>query len=582
VATRVGLDVAGSTQAGPVIPLLFSLAALLCFPPQNQRAPKNDGTQRLAEVRKLYNAGEWERAAGLAGGQPEQPAELDYLGGMALARLKRWREARESFSAAHRKLPKEARFLTERAGAEYRLNDFAAAKKDLAAALRLDPRDSYAREFLGTIYLLEENLEAALQYWNPLEKPRLESVTLEPVPRLQKELLQRAITFSAPAVLERGQLLSTNALLENLEVFPAWRIELTNQGESDYAARIHLAEENGWGDSWLSGILGLLRGLPYDTVYPSYLNAAQDTVNFTSLARWDAQKRRFAADLSFPLGRNPARRVTLFFDARNENWNLSTTFSGSAVPVTDLNLRRLAGGVKVHVVETGRWSWSSGFEMVSREFRNIPVLSVAEAAPFFTSAKSFEAWLELRRSLLRVPERRFTVNATGEARFGRGFADSLGPFGSFRGALKAHWFPKARGDDYETLLQLRAGDTTGNIPLDQLFQLGLDRDNDLLLRGQRGVTNGRKGRAPLGRRYLLLNSEVSKTIYDNALFRLQCGPFFDSGSVADASELFGSRRWLWNAGAQMKVRVLGSVSVVLTYGWDLRSGAGTFYGTTAH
>ena len=565
-----------------MIPLLFSLAVFVCFPTQNQPTPRNDDAQRLAEARKLYDAKEWEQAARLAGGQPGQSAELDYLAGMSLAQLKRWKESRDAFSAGHRKLPKDPRFLTERAGAEYRLNDFGAAKKDLVAALRLDPRDSYAREFLGTIYLLDDNLEAALQYWNPLEKPRLASVALEPVPRLRKELLQRAIAFSAPAVFERDQFLSTNALLENLEVFPSWRIELANAGETDYAARIHLTENNGWGDSWLSAVLGLLRGLPYDTVYPSYLNAAQQAVNFTSLARWDPEKRRFAGDFSFPLGRNPARRVSLFFDARNENWNLSTTFSGSAAPVSDLNLRRFAGGVKVHVVETGRWSWTSGFELVSREFRNVPVPSVPEAAPFFTGAKSFEAWLELRRSLLRVPERRFTLNGTGEGRFGRGFADTLGPFGSFRGALKAHWFPEARGDDYETLLQLRAGDTAGDVPLDQLFQLGVDRDNDLLLRGQRATSHGRKGRAPLGRRYLLFNSEISKTIYDNAFLHVQCGPFFDTGSVADPSELFGSRQWLWNAGAQMKVRVLGSVSVVLTYGWDLRNGMGTFYGTTAH
>lgn len=564
-----------------MIPLLFSLAALLCFPPQNQPIPQNDDAQRLAEARKLYDAKEWEQAARLAGGQPGQSAELDYLAGMSLAQLKRWKESREAFSAGHRKLPDDARFLTERAGAEYRLNNFAAAKKDLAEALRLDPRDSYAREFLGTIYLLEENLEAALQYWNPLEKPRLASVTMEPIPRLRKELQQRAITFSAPAVLEKDQFLSTNALLENLAVFPAWRIELANAAETDYAARIHLAENNGWGDSWLSGVLGLLRGLPYDTVYPSYLNAGREAANFTSLARWDPEKRRFAGDFSFPLGRNPARRVTLFFDARNENWNLATTFSGSAAPVTDLNLRRFAGGVKVHVVEGGRWSWTSGVEVLSREFRNVPLLAVPEAAPFFTDAKSFQAWLELHRFLLRVPERRFTLEGTGEARFGRGFADNLGPFGTFRGTLKAHWLPKAREDDYETLLQLYGGDTIGDVPLDQLFQLGVDRDNDLWLRGQRATANGRKGRAPLGRRYLLLNSEISKTIYDNALFHVRCGPFFDAGGVTDASKLFGSRQWLWNAGAQMKVRVLGSVSVMLTYGWDLRSGAGTFYGTTA-
>ena len=52
--------------------------------------------------------------------------------------------------------------------------------RDLRGALRLAPDDSYIPEFLGTIYLLEGNLEAALKYWNRLEKPRLTAVEVAP------------------------------------------------------------------------------------------------------------------------------------------------------------------------------------------------------------------------------------------------------------------------------------------------------------------------------------------------------------------------------------------------------------------
>jgi hypothetical protein len=112
--------------------------------------------------------------------------------------------------------------------------------------------------------------------------------------------------------------------------------------------------------------------------------------------------------------------------------------------------------------------------------------------------------------------------------------------------------------------------------------LGVERDNDLWLRGHPGTLDGRKGRAPLGRRYLLLNAELNKTVYDGAFFRVQLGPFFDTGTIADPTGLFGSRRWLFDTGIQARLRVLGSVSVLLSYGRDLRSGTGVFYGTTVH
>ena len=61
---------------------------------------------------------------------------------------------------------------------------------------------------------------------------------------------------------------------------------------------------------------------------------------------------------------------------------------------------------------------------------------------------------------------------------------------------------------------------------------------------------------------------------------MQVGPFFDAGAIADPTGLFGSEKWLFDAGMQTRIRVLGSVWVVLSYGRDLRNGKGAFYGTT--
>ena len=115
--------------------------------------------------------------------------------------------------------------------------------------------------------------------------------------------------------------------------------------------------------------------------------------------------------------------------------------------------------------------------------------------------------------------------------------------------------------------------------LDDLFQVGIERDNDLWLRGHSGTSGGRKGAAPLGRRYFLANWEQDKNVYANGIVTVKLGPFLDTGAIADSSGLFGSRQWLWDTGAQCKVRLLGSVTVVLSYGRDLRGGRNVFYGT---
>ena len=115
-----------------------------------------------------------------------------------------------------------------------------------------------------------------------------------------------------------------------------------------------------------------------------------------------------------------------------------------------------------------------------------------------------------------------------------------------------------------------------------LFQLGVERDNDLWLRGHAGTTGGRKGAAPLGRRYLLANWEMDKNIYRTGFFTLKFGPFIDGGAVADSSGLFGSHSWLADAGFQCKMRVLSGLTVVVSYGRDLRGARDAIYGTVLH
>jgi hypothetical protein len=539
-----------------------------------------DDAERLVRARQLYEKQQWAEAAREAQGPADQSAELDFYEGMALSHLERWEQARQAFSNGANKSPTDARFPTERAGTEYKLNDHRAAKADLRRALRLNPRDSYVLEFLGTIYLLEGNIEAALKYWNRVHKPSLAAVEVVPAAKTSKILLDRAVTFAPPAELGRDSFLRTDALLENLGVFPRRRAELAPAQDDAYQATLKLSERSGWGATTLDGLLSLFSGVPYETVFPTWYGIRGEAVNFDSLARWDDQKRRIAANLEFPLFHQPAKELRLFFDARNENWNLAGSFLAPGPAITDLNVKRYAGGAEFHQVENGWWDWSTGVEVISRQFTNARVTLPSAVAPFFADSRSLDAWLSAHRWFIRIPERRFTLEGTGEVRGGRGYATGLGAYGSLQGSLAARWLPKATGDDLEFIIRLRGAGTFGDVPLDMLYELGVERDNDLWLRGHDATTGGRKGAAPLGRRYVLSNSELNKTVYNGGFFHVQVGPFFDAGAVADPTGLFGSQKWLFDTGVQARMRVLGSVSVVLSYGRDLRNGKSLFFATS--
>src|SRR3984893_2568503 len=406
MASRAKLDAPRRAHCGKLIVLFLLLA--FGSPAFAQQAPSE--AARLAAAQKAFDFGLWEEAAKLSQGPEGQSPELDFLRGLALAKEQQWNESRQAFAAGHLKNPDDPRFLVELAGTDYKQNDFSAAKRNLRAALRLGSRDPYTFDFLSTIYFLQGNLEAALKYWNAIDKPRLRDVAVQPPPRLQAKLLNRAVVFNAPQVLTGDALLSTRARLENLGIFSRERVELTPRGEN-FDATLHLAERNGWGDSKLEGAIALLSGVPYETAYPEIYNLGHRAMNFTSLLRWDSQKRRAYGVFSTPLFDNPARRFQFYFDARNENWNLSKTFFGGAL-LGDLNLRRIAGGVELHSVVNASWSWSTGTEVASRSFRDLQGINTTAEKTSFTDANSFAYWLRADRSLLRVPERRFTLDSS--------------------------------------------------------------------------------------------------------------------------------------------------------------------------
>jgi len=576
MAAEPQLDAPGGARKGRVI-LFLTVVLILASPGFAQDHPSEQA--RLSAGRRAFDAGHWEEAANLARGPADQSPNLDFLLGLALARQEKWSEAQMAFEAGLRKAPGDPRFFVELAGVAYKQRDFRTAKDRLRAALRLNPQDAYSREFLATIYFLEANLEAALKYWNPEDKPRLRSVAFVPSLKLKESLRNRALAFNAPQILTGDALLTTESRLDNLGVFSSRRMELTPTDSGNYDMTLHLAEKNGWGDSKVEGIVSLLSGLPYATVYPEFYNLGHQAVNVTSLARWDSEKRRVSLAVSMPIYGDPSLRLRAYADARNENWNLTRTFFGAGTPLSDLNIRRVAAGAELRSVVNGGWSWSGGAEVAHRNFRNLSGPLSSSERLFFTATSSLAGWLGAGRSLLRVPERRFTLDTAAEVRAGREFANGLGPFGTLRGSLFAHWLPQAQGDDYEMQTRIRAGGTAGKATIDELFQLGIERDNDLWLRGHAGTSDGRKGAAPLGRRYFLVNWELDKNIYRNGFFTVKLGPFLDSGAVADSSSLFGSQRWLWDSGIQCKVRIFGSVTVLLSYGRDLHGGKGVFYGT---
>jgi tetratricopeptide (TPR) repeat protein len=555
------------------------LLAILLFPSGytvSQVAPSS--ADKLSEVRKLYEAERWNDVVQVVPESPDEEAELQLYRGLALARMNRWEEAEKTFEVGLQGHPRDARFLVELAGIAYREKRFAKAKRYLRRSLAINREDDYANNLLASIYFLQDNLEAALKYWNRASKPELSDLAFEPRLKLSPLLLDRAFAFSRGSTWSRDQFLTTEAQLESLNLFPRMRFDLEAQPKGSFDLKFHGSERNAWGATNWEGLLSLLRGLPFESVYPEFYDLDGKGLNWRSLVRWDDEKRRVCTEIAAPLGENPAIRYRFYVQGLNENWNLANTIAPATL--TGVNIEKAVAGAGIQNVVSGRWQWDAGAEYSYREFRN-PLGIPAQAAPFFTNGSAIAVRATIERSLIRFPEARFTLDSSATGEVGTFFEDPLRRYARIRGSLQARWLPESGGDDFETQFSLRAGYTFGNVPFDELFMLGFERDNDLWMRGHPGLRDGEKGNAPLGRNYVLVNAETDKIVYKGTLFTVKAGPFLDSGDNYDPSGYFGSSRWLWDTGIQAKFRVLGSFEFVIGYGKDLRSGQNSFFTTVS-
>ena len=550
---------------------VLSLASLLMrAEPLLAQAPSED---RIARIKTLFDEQRWAEVVDAVGAVSADSADLNYYYGSAAAQLGQWERARAAFLAGIRVAPADARFPVELGGVAYREGRYDEAADWLHRGLRLAPGDSYANNFLATIYFLNGNLEAALRYWNRIGQPRIESIRPGML-RVKPELLDRAFAFAPAEVLRLPDLLTTETRLDGLGIFASRDFQLALRNDGSFDVDLRARERNGMGNGTLQAVASTFRGILWSTAYPEYYNIRRSAINARSLVRWDSQKRRLFASLSGPLRRNPKYRLQVGADLRNDNWDVREP-SSAGIRLDALNLRREAAEISFTSFEIGRWTWATGAEFSRRDYRNV-LATPALAQQALLSGYQLKHFAQLDYGLLRMPERRITTTVRLSAQTGTIWSTPRHAFEKLQAGILTRWLPELTGEDYATELQVRYGRTLGDVPFDELYVLGLEGDTPLGMRAHRGTRDGRKGNAPMGRNYFLTNLESDKIVYERGLIGIALRPFLDVGKVTDPVAELGSRRWLFDTGVQVKFLVWG-IGFTMTYGKNLRTGKDALY-----
>jgi hypothetical protein len=314
-------------------------------------------------------------------------------------------------------------------------------------------------------------------------------------------------------------------------------MELSPSNGEHFDVRLRAAERNG------ANFLSWFRGLPFQTVNPEFSNIGGKAINAGSLVRWDPDKRRAAFFFEAPLNGAPKWGVRLIADGRRENW---------VSPLQDFQMRKLDVAAEIRSIPNGRWNWTSGAAISSRRFSNS--LSGGLALKYIGSAT---------RILLKEPDRQFKLDSSVTFEAGKLFAVNRPRFGKIAGRLSASW--------RQVTSEIRLGRGFGQLPFDEQFVVGLDRDSDLRLRAHSATVDGRKNASNAGRAFVTANTDFQQKVIDTGWLRLTAGPFWDTSKFALSSH------WIADSGVEVRGTLLGTWTVHISYGKSLSDARNAFF-----
>jgi len=503
--------------------------------------------------------------------RPSPDAYL-YLG-IAYRRMKEYAKAEDLFKEGSKRYENDARFHTELANMFLENNDFDAAKNAFRMALAVDPGNYYASDQLAVMDMSQGDVQAALEAWNKSDRPHINDILHNYYLGFGSWVVRDAIAFQPSGTLKYSEWKTTEWRLLQTENFSNVGIEIEPTRVPDqYNAVVRTSRKT----NSLSGFaFNLIRGAPFETTYVNLWNMRNSGVNFNGLYRWDANRRRAEGLLKIPLPIGGLVQLELGDIWRKERWDVSKIIEPDLLP--DARFDYDDNGIFIYAkhIPHYRVELGGGFNYRNRAASgNLPQIYTDSL-----NTGKFGADVTLRlfggkyQNQLRLEAFTAQPSIVGNLRF-------TGGTSTLDNRLTLSKDSRTYFD-----WSLKGGSARGQLPVDDYFVLGLERQPKNLLRGHTVADHGKYGNGPMGTDFVLLNTDVERRLATIPFFNILNIPyitmkwelFFDAAKTWDRADVFQPSKLLLDTGAGLKFETPTN-SFTFVYGRSLRDGQQVFYG----
>ena len=169
---------------------------------------------------------------------------------VATVRVKGLETADAVFDAVRARCPESSRPLSEMAGIRLAQRRFDHAAMLARQALAIDPSDVYAWDVLGSSLFVQDDIRGAIEAWNAIQRPRLDSVSIDGLARLRYATLATSLPLETNRVLTADGFALAARRLDEHPAFVTTRLGLMPNDDGWAVARVAVVERaaapRGW------------------------------------------------------------------------------------------------------------------------------------------------------------------------------------------------------------------------------------------------------------------------------------------------------------------------------------------------
>src|SRR5215475_9673544 len=458
-----------------------------------------------------------------------------------------------------------------------KLKEYQRAEDTLKEGSRRYPQDPRFHNQLADLFLENNDREAAksaLRSWNKSGRPLINDILHNYYLKFGSWVVRDAVAFRPGGVLSYSQWKTTESRLFESDNFSNVGLEIEpTQVPDQYNAVVRTTTKM----NRLSDIaFDLFKGAPIETSYFNLWNIGNSGINFNNLYRWENGLRRAGSQLKVPI---PVPGL-MFLEAggmwRFERWDL-TTLRPQFQSEARFDYKSIAPPMRIKIIPHYRVELGAGFEYRDRNPKGtLPQLFVNQhKMGLFTASAGF-----------RLIDRRYQNRLLLE---GFGARRSIVGDMQFAGGTVQLDNRITLSKDTRTYLDwtLKTGNSSGQLPVEQYFTLGLDTlDTPTLnrLRAHTLARHGHYGNGPTGTDFALVNTDIERRLATIPFFNtfnipfitVKWQAFFDGAKTWDRTHIFEEGKLLLDTGGGVRIET-PTHALNLIYGRSLRDGNNVFY-----